>query len=359
MQNKELIAHRPQIIQGEIEVLPFRKNDDTQEAIEVLSEGHYVLILDFYSTGLALLNDLKSYLRSPQKTNFIEERSARTIFRELSHRILLEVSHHRLRVKKAPQVGWLKILYPDQEEFALSFPEIQGLNSAWQWYEKGIHIPVLKEKIHPWYGSYFPTRFEHLELFEDYLNKYMGPKESAFDVGVGSGVLSLQLQKHGFKSISASDNNPNAIIGMKEELSKKQISNINLLYGEFFVDSEELQELIVFNPPWLPGSGNIQKLDTAIYYEQELFTEFFKQASQKIKPDGRVALLFSNLAQITHPNSKHPIEEELAHGKRFEKVELLKKPVAKASTKTNRDLSRRSDEWVELWVLKRRVTVDG
>lgn len=359
MQNKELIAQRPQIIQGEIEVLPFRKNDDTQEAIEVLSEGHYVLILDFYSTGLALLNDLKSYLRSSQKSNFLEERSTRRIFRELSHRILLEVSHHRLRVKKAPHVGWLKILYPDQEDFALSFPEIQGLNSAWQWYEKGLHIPVLMEKIHPWYGCYFPTRFEHLDLFEKFLSQYQGPKESAFDVGVGSGILSLQLQKHGFKSISASDHNPNAIIGMKEELSRKQISNIKLLYGEFFVGSEELQDLIVFNPPWLPGSGNIEKLDTAIYYEEALFTEFFKQASQNIKPKGRVVLLFSNLAQITDPNLNHPIEEELAHGKRFEKVELLKKPVAKASSKTKRDLSRRSAEWVELWVLKRWETVDG
>ena len=269
-----------------------------------------------------------------EKSNFLEERSTRRIFRELSHRILLEVSHHRLRVKKAPHVGWLKILYPDQEDFALSFPEIQGLNSAWQWYEKGLHIPVLMEKIHPWYGCYFPTRFEHLDLFEKFLSQYQGPKESAFDVGVGSGILSLQLQKHGFKSISASDHNPNAIIGMKEELIRKQISNIKLLYGEFFVGSEELQDLIVFNPPWLPGSGNIEKLDTAIYYEEALFTEFFKQASQNIKPKGRVVLLFSNLAQITDPNLNHPIEEELAHGKRFEKVELLKKPDRK-STRLN------------------------
>lgn len=352
MQNKELIARRPPIIQGEIEVFPFRKNDDIQEAIEVLSEGHYVLILDFYSTGLALLNELKRQLKHMPPSQFQEERNTRSKFRELSHRILLEVSHHRLRVKKAPQVGWLKVLYLELDEFALSFPEVQGLNSSWQWYEKGLQVPVLKEKIHPWFGTYFPTRFEHLELFEDYLKHYKGSKETAFDVGVGSGILSLQMQKHGFKNVTASDNNPNAIIGMKEELNRKQIANIKLLYGDFFVDSQELQDLIVFNPPWLPATGNIENLDSAIYYDDSLFSEFFKQASQNIKPNGRVVLVFSNLAQITHLDSNHPIEEELAHGNRFKKVALLKKSVAKASTKTKRDLTRRSSEWVELWVLE-------
>jgi len=359
MHNKELIAHRPQVIQGELEVLPFKKNDNSKEAIEILLEGHFVLILDFYSTGLALLNELKSYLRFQNKSDFKEDRNTRKSFRELSHRILLEVAHHRLRVKKAPQIGWLKTLYPDQEEFALSFPDVQGLNSSWQWYQKGIHIPVINEKIHPWFGCYFPTRFEHLELFEDYLEKYQGAKDSAFDVGVGSGILSLQLQKHGFKNISSSDNNPNAIIGMKEELSRKQISNIKILYGDFFVDSEELQDLIVFNPPWLPATGNIENLDTAIYYHDELFSKFFTQAAQCIKPGGRLILIFSNLAQMTHPNSKHPIEEELLKRKRFKKVELLKKPVAKASHKTKRDLKRRSSELVELWVLRPVEKGDG
>lgn len=355
MQNIKLIANRPKALQGELAVFPLRMNDGLQEALQVLLEGHYVLILDFYSTGLALLNELKTYLKSKQNSPFSEDRSQRANFRELSHHILLEVSHQRLRVKKAPQVGWLKMLYPDLEEYALSFPDIQGLNSSWQWYQKGIHIAVINEKIHPWFGCYFPTRFEHLELFEDYLNSYQGAQEKAFDVGVGSGILSLQLQKHGFQNIFASDNNPNAIIGMKEELSRKKIANIHLLYGGFFAGNKESMDLIVFNPPWLPATGNIENLDNAIYYDDQLFPSFFRQAHEQLKPDGELILLFSNLAQIIHPNSLHPIEEELKYGNRFEKKDLIKKKVAAASQKTKRNLKRRSSEWVELWVLERVV----
>jgi hypothetical protein len=38
----------------------------------------------------------------------------------------------RLEVRKAPEIGWLKILYPINTEFLISFPKIQGLNSSWQ-----------------------------------------------------------------------------------------------------------------------------------------------------------------------------------------------------------------------------------
>lgn len=350
-----IIAHRPAMIQGELEVLAFNRHDDLEEAIEVLLSGQYVLILDFYSTGLLLLNELKAYLRWEEKQKFQEERSKRRNFRKLSHHIILEVSHQRLRVKKAPKIGWLKILYPEQSEFALSFPEIQGLNSSWQWYKKGIQIPTLPHKIHPWYGSYFPTRFEHIELFDEFLSNTKLNKEKAFDVGVGSGVLSFQLHQHGFKSIKSSDQNPNAIIGMKEELKRLDISNIELHYGDLFVGNNALQDLIVFNPPWLPAIGNIENLDTAIYYNQELFSKFFEQAFKRLKSDGRLVILFSNLVKLTHPNEIHPIEQEVKIRGRFIKETLLKKPVAHASKKTKRNLKRREQEFVELWSLKKSI----
>ncbi|MEP1488725.1 MAG: hypothetical protein ABJK28_09885 [Algibacter sp.] len=103
-----------------------------------------------------------------------------------------------MTVKKSPFIGWLEKLYPEITDFLLPFPHVQGLNSAWQWYQNGISIPVLRNKIHPYYGTYFPTRFDHLILFDNWLNRYNGPKKSAIEVGIGSGVLSFQMIKHGF-----------------------------------------------------------------------------------------------------------------------------------------------------------------
>ena len=354
MQELRANIHRPKIYEGELEVFPFDKNSDIQEALGAILDGHLVLILDFYSSGLLLLQELKKKLHFRASSHFKEERKKRKSFRDLSHQIIIEVHHHRLKVKKAPQIGWLKILYPETDYFALSMPDIQGMNSSWQWYQKGLNIPYQNLKIHPWYGVYFPTRFEHLDLFDKWLNSYADCKEFAYDIGAGSGVLSLLLEKHHFKNIIATDLNENAIIGLEEEIKRNKSEYIHPVQGDLFAEHEELADLIVFNPPWLEAKGKAENLDSAIYYPADLFERFFVEASKRLKKEGVLLIIFSNLAQITEHQTHHPIEEELNTSQRFQKVELLKKPVSLGSTKTRRDLKRREKEEVELWVLKQK-----
>ena len=347
---------RPDAITSNIDVVPFSQGMEIQIAIDALIEGYKVLVVDFYSSGLQLLNALNRFIKTeyPDQT-FQGQREYRAAYRELSHGILLKVSKHNLVVKKAPEIGWLKTLYPELQEFLLPFPQVQGLNSSWQWYKKGIFIPVLKQKIHPWFGTYFPTRFEHLELFDSWLRRYKGKKKSAFDIGIGSGVLSFQLVKHGFEKVYGTDSNPNAIVGLSENSMILQ-SKIELIFGDLFANSDEKTELIVFNPPWLPATQNLDEIDKAIYYNAELFSRFFSEAKKHLQSNGRVVLLFSNIAQITKVDDKHPIKEELENGKRFEKELFLQKKVRSASKKTKRNQTWRAEEKVELWVLKPLLT---
>lgn len=327
---------------------------DPEEAIEALLDNQYVLIHDFYSTGLLLLNGLKQYVKSREADpSFQGQLDFRKMYRELSQKVLLRISHHRLIARKSPEIGWLKILYPKDAEFILPFPQVQGLNSSWQWYEKGIKIPGLRDKIYPYYGTYFPTRFEHIILFESWLKTYQGEKASAIDVGIGSGILSEMLLKYNFETVCGTDNNPNAIIGQLEKQNRHQRKkNVELFYGDLFADCSESADLIVFNPPWLPAIQNVEGLDAAIYYHEDLFPRFFEEAQKYLKPDGQLVLLFSNLAQITNVTIKHPIEHELTSGNRFRKLLLQQKDVQQASTKTRRNQSWRDLEKVELWVLK-------
>ncbi len=350
---KEIQVNRPKPI-SDVEVVPFNKGENPQFALDDLVEGYYVLVLDFYSTGLAILRELKKYLNKKYTDqSFKGQREYRSEYHELSNRLLLEVNNQKLSVKKAPEIGWLKILYPDLEGFLLSVPQIQGLNSSWQWYEKGISIPVLDRKIHPWFGTYFPTRFEHLELFENYLERYSGEKKTAIDIGTGSGILLFQLLKHEFGKVYATDSNPNAIIGLNEDLNKNSLhSEIELKHGDLFTDINIKADLIVFNPPWLPASYNAEGIDRAIYYDSDLFTRFFEQAIEHLNPNGKVILLFSNLAQISKLRENHPIEMELLKGGRFEKEILVQKKLRSASKKTKRNLIHRTSELVELWVLR-------
>ena len=331
----------------------FNCSTDVALTIEALEVGKPVLITAFYSNGLLLLKALQMHLkRKWTNSSFQEQREYRAEYRKLSNLILIEIVDHKLTVKKAPSIGWLEKLYPKTSDFLLSFPQIQGLNSAWQWYQKGISIPVLRNKLHPYYGAYFPTRFDHLELFDQWLKRYDGPKKSAIDVGIGSGVLSFQMIKYGFQKVFGTDTNPNAIVGLTEFMGDTKLSRkIELDFGSLFGTFEKQTELIVFNPPWLPQFRNLDRIDEAIYYDENLFPDFFAGAKQRLLPDGKLVLLFSNLAQITNVTKEHPIEKELARGGRFQLGNYFKRTVKAASNKTKRGQHWRASEEVELWVL--------
>lgn len=350
---KDINKPEPILAKGK-ELELFSRSSDVRATIKTLEAGKPVLVTAFYSNGLTLLNDLKTHLKRkfPNKT-FKEQRAYRDAYRKLSLLILIEISEHKLSVKKAPSIGWLKLLYPETSDFLLSFTKVQGLNSAWQWYQNGITVPVLRNKIHPYYGTYFPTRFDHLILFDNWLKRYEGPKKSAIDVGIGSGVLSFQMVKYGFQKVFGTDTNPNAIVGLKEAMGDTKLSRkVELDFGSLFGKWEKPTELIVFNPPWLPAAHNLDSNDEAIYYKDTLFPHFFEAAKQRLLPEGKLLIIFSNLAKITKATTKHPIEDELAKGGRFQLEQCLNRAVKKGSDKTKRDQHWRAEEEVELWVLK-------
>src|SRR5690554_885338 len=353
-QNTQPKLNRPTPLELNKQPLIFDRDSDISATIHALEEGNYILIDDLYSDGLLLLKSLHTHLnKGLANKTFEEQRKYRDTYHEFSNRVLLEIADHKLVVKKSPTIGWIEKLYPEISNFYLPFPQVQGLNSSWQWYKNGILTPVLRNKIHPYYGVYFPTRFDHLILFDNWLKRYSGSKKSAMDIGFGSGILSLQLVKHGFQKVYATEINPNAIVGFAENMGTTKLSRkIELDLGHLFGKWDKPTELIVFNPPWLPGDrASANNIDTAIYYDQKLFPEFFAEARKRLLPDGLLIILFSNLAQITSVTKQHPVENELATGGRFELVKKLTRPVKQASEKTKRNAHWRDREEVELWVL--------
>lgn len=345
--------NKPEPIAIGDKIMSHNQGTDIETTISELEKGNYILIDGLYNDGIELLKQLHWYLKQklPNKT-FQEQQAYRSEYHRLSNLILLEVVGHVLRAKKSPKIGWFEQFYPENSHFLLTFPQVQGLNSSWQWYINGVSFPVLRNKIHPYYGVYFPTRFDHLIMFDNWLKRYEGPKKTAIDVGVGCGVLSLQMEKHGFQKVFATDINPNAIYGLKEHMGKTKLSRkIELDTGHLFGKWNKPSELIVFNPPWLPASKDIEGLDGAIYYDKNLLPDFFEAAKEMLLPDGKLVVIFSNLAQIANLTTEHPIEKELAQGGRFKLERTFTKSVSAASDKTKRDQQHREDEIVELWEL--------
>lgn len=177
-------------------------------------------------------------------------------------------------------------------------------------------------------------------------------KKSTIDVGVGSGVLSLQMMQQRFQKVYATDINPNAIVGLKKYMGTTKLSRkIELDVGHLFGKWDKPTELIVFNPPWLPALHDLDMLDKAIYYQENIFPEFFAEAKKRLLPDGKLLFLFSNLAQLTELTKEHPVEKELAEGNRFKLERKFTKSVRAASKKTKRNQHWRESEKVELWEL--------
>ncbi len=358
---------RPEPVTADETPDPVHQNSDMKEVAARLMAGALLLITDTYSTGLAVLSELKKQVFGRRKSESVEMggedfqdyRTRRAAFRQASNRLLVPVEQNRIALRKSPDIGWLRELYPDIQNFLLPFPQIQGLNSSWQWFLKGVRFPVLKHEIYPWYGTYFPTRFDHLKLFDEWLIKYQGRKERALDIGAGCGVLSFQLLKHGFRHIIATDINPNAVITVRENARHQGVQDrLDVYMSDLFMiwkDEDEdgkKADLIVLNPPWLPADEDTGMLDRAIYYEPGLFDRFFADAGDHLVDEGKLVVLFSNLGHTTGIGEGHPVENELARFKRFRKVRLLQRKVDGPSRKTRRP-DHRKDEFVELWVLEK------
>jgi len=54
-----LEADRPEIITTEIDAISFYRKMDTEATVAQMIEGKYVLVEEFYSNGLQVLNELR------------------------------------------------------------------------------------------------------------------------------------------------------------------------------------------------------------------------------------------------------------------------------------------------------------
>lgn len=346
--------NRPEPVPLPADALSVKKGDDYPEIAKLLISGISVLIKDQFPTGLMILSELKKIVfDDDSESAFSEYRRQRSQFHETSNKLLVPVRKNRIALKKSPDIGWLKELYPEQSDFYLSFPDVQGLNSSWQWYKNGITYPGLKRKIHPFYGAYFPTRKDHLYLFDYWLRKYKGDRKIALDMGTGCGILAFQLLNKGFERVLVTDINPNSVLSAK--LSAKSLGfdeQFNVIHSDLFENVDQKFDLIVFNPPWLPAENDITGLDGAIYFEPDLFSRFFGEAGDYLNDQGEIAFIFSNLGQKEGALEAHPVEEELENG-RFKAVNQIRRKADKPSQKTKRRDHRRN-EFVELWELVKR-----
>ncbi|EHN65316.1 methyltransferase [Comamonas testosteroni] len=174
--------------------------------------------------------------------------------------------------------------------------DLLGVVGAHEWRKKGVEIPALDgARIHAHYGVFSPVRGEYLDLVAR-ASIPAAALQQAWDIGVGTGVLSALLLKRGVKSVVATDTSERALACATENLQRLgHASRVELQHADLFAQGQA--GLIVCNPPWLPGKA-ASVLDQAIYDEDSRMLRGFLQGlAAHLLPGGEGWLILSDLAE--------------------------------------------------------------
>ena len=195
-----------------------------------------------------------------------------------------------------------------------SLRELLGLVGAHEWRKKGVEIPALGappgNRIHPHYGVFSPVRGEYVDLVAQ---APLPSKTLAFDVGVGTGVLSAVLARRGVQRVVATDQDPRALTCARENLQRLGLTGrVELQQQDLFPEGKA--PLVVCNPPWLPARAS-SPVERAVYDEGSgMLRGFLAGLAAHLEPGGEGWLILSDLAEHLQLRTREELLEWIAQG---------------------------------------------
>nr|WP_235505643.1 class I SAM-dependent methyltransferase [Arthrobacter sp. Leaf337] len=179
------------------------------------------------------------------------------------------------------------------ENSVVSLHELVGAIGAHEWRRNGVHVDALQGRIHPHYGTFFPTRSEYVDLVA---SAALPSDTLAFDVGTGTGVLAAVLARRGVRRVVATDNEPRAIACAVENFRNLGVQDrAEAVLTDMFPPGRA--PLIVCNPPWIPATPH-SSLDSAVYDPgSRMLFRFLNELSDHLEPGGEGWLVLSDLAE--------------------------------------------------------------
>ncbi|MYM37579.1 methyltransferase [Duganella sp. FT94W] len=178
--------------------------------------------------------------------------------------------------------------------FIASLRELLGLIGAHEWRRSGVEIPALGARIHPHYGVFSPVRGEYVQLVAD--AQLPAGANLAFDIGVGTGVLSAVLAKRGIARVVATDQDQRALSCARENLALLGLDGkVELQVTDLFPEGRA--PLVVCNPPWVPARPS-SPIEYAVYDpDSRMLRGFLAGLASHLTPGGEGWLIVSDLAE--------------------------------------------------------------
>lgn len=198
----------------------------------------------------------------------------------------------------------------------LPLRDLLGMVGALEWRRKGVEIPALSAKVHPWYGVFAPVRGEHVDLVAAACQRWPVKGKRAVDVGTGTGVLAFVLARGG-ATVSGTDVSPAAVGSAREDAGRLGLGDaVEVLEADLFPAAAPgapapRYDLVVCNPPWLPAEA-ITPLDRAIYDTDGAFLAGLLAAlPSHMAPGGEAWLILSDLAEHLGLRAPGELERQL------------------------------------------------
>ncbi len=203
---------------------------------------------------------------------------------------------HTVPLRRAPEVkeACEAVWGPGTVPYVASLRDLLGLIGAHEWRKSGVDIPAVGGRIHAHHGVFSPVRGEYVDLVAQ--APLPADRSLAFDIGVGSGVLSAVLARRGVARVIGTDQDPRALACAQENLDRLGLrAQVQLQQVDLFPPGQA--PLLVCNPPWLPGKPSAP-IEYAIYDpDSRMLQGFLKGLREHLSPGGEGWLILSDLAE--------------------------------------------------------------
>ena len=247
---------------------------------------------------------------------------------------------------------------PSGDPSMVSLRELLGLVGAYEWRKKGVEITALgkppNNRIFPHYGVFSPVRGEYIDLVA---HMPIRDKALAFDIGVGTGVLSALLVKRGVQRVIATDQDPRALACARENLERLGVlPKVELLDIDLFPPG--LAPLVVCNPPWVPARPT-SPIEHAVYDEgSKMLKGFLSSLQAHLTPEGEGWLILSDLAEHLGLRSRETLLHWIEDGglEVLERIDIKPRHGKTADTEDPLHIARAA-EVTSLWRLRAKVNL--
>ena len=259
---------------------------------------------------------------------------------------------HSIPLRRAPdaQDACHEVWGPGTVPYVASLRSLQGLIGAHEWRKAGVEIAALNDRIHPHHGVFSPVRGEYIDL----VNQAPLPADTslAFDIGVGTGVLSAVLARRGVQRVVATDQDPRALACAQDNLQRLGcMPLVELQQVDLFPAG--LAPLIVCNPPWVPAKPS-SPIEHAVYDEDSrMLRGFLSGVGAHLSEGGQAWLILSDLAEHLGLRSREQLLGWIADAGLRVSHRLDTRPKHGKATRTDDPLhAARSAETTSLWCLQ-------